>query len=225
MRAHYLQHVEFESPGSILKTLESLDTEITSTRLHAGEALPDAGAFDLLVVMGGPMSVNDEWAFPWLVQEKRLVAEAIEAGRRVLGVCLGAQMIASALGCRVYPNALPEIGWFPVRVTSAGESLGLRPQTVFHWHGETFDLPDGATLLASSDGCINQAFAIGSRVLALQYHLEVTPSDVRNMIDHGRHELVPSRFVQTDAEILGTPPGRYTDTNAVIDTLIRQILQ
>jgi GMP synthase-like glutamine amidotransferase len=225
MRAHYLQHVAFESPGSIVRTLEDLGAAITSSRLHDGEPLPDVGDFDLLVVMGGPMSVNDEAMFPWLVQEKRLVAQAMDAGRRVLGVCLGAQMIASALGSRVYPNAYTEIGWFPVKATPAGASLGLQSQPVFHWHGETFDSPSGATLLASSDGCMNQAFAIGSSVLGIQFHLEVTRADVRRMVDHGRHELVPSRFVQTDGEILTAPPARYEQTNEIMDAVIRRLLE
>jgi len=226
VRAHILQHVPFESPGSILPALQACGAEVGTTRLYAGEALPDWRASDLLVVMGGPMSVNDEVDYPWLVDEKALVAGAIANGRAVLGVCLGAQVIASALGYRVFKNREPEIGWFPIDPTVEGEAVGLDGSgRVFHWHGETFDLPAGATLLASSAGCVNQAFALGPRVLGLQFHLEVTASDVRNMVEHGRHELTPARFVQSEAEILDAAPERYEGANAVLDELIRNLMR
>jgi GMP synthase-like glutamine amidotransferase len=176
--------------------------------------------------MGGPMSVNDEVQYPWLVEEKALVAGAIANARMVLGVCLGAQVIASALGSRVFRNPEPEIGWFPIQPTVEGEAMGLNGSgRVFHWHGETFDLPAGATLLASSAGCVNQAFALGPRVLGLQFHLEVTPSDVRAMVEHGRHELTPSRFVQSEVEILAAPPERYATANAALDELIKHLVK
>ena len=172
------------------------------------------------------MSVNDEPAYPWLVDEKGLVADAIANGRAVLGVCLGAQVIASALGCRVFRNPEPEIGWFPIQPTAAGDTVGLRRSAeVFHWHGETFDLPAGATLLASSVGCLNQAFSLGPRVFGLQFHLEVTLSDVKKMVEHGRHELTPSRFVQSEAEILKAPPERFAMANATIDALIKNLVK
>jgi GMP synthase-like glutamine amidotransferase len=224
MRARILQHVPFESPGSIATTLGSLGATVETTRLFAGEVLPAATDVDVLVVMGGPMSVNDEADFAWLVPEKSLIAEAIATGRAVVGVCLGAQLIASALGCRVYPNREREIGWFPIEPTPRGRASGLEVDgPVFHWHGETFDLPAGATLLASSVGCVNQAFSLGPRVLGLQFHLEATPSDVRNMVEYGRRELAPSRFVQSEAGILDAPPERYEAANAVLDGLIKSL--
>ena len=221
VRAHILQHVPFESPGSILPALQACGAEVGTTRLYAGEALPDWRESDLLVVMGGPMSVNDEVDYPWLVDEKALVAGAIANGRAVLGVCLGAQVIASALGYRVFKNREPEIGWFPIHPTVEGEAVGLDGSgRVFHWHGETFDLPAGATLLASSPGCVNQAFALGPRVLGLQFHLEVTPADVRRMIEHGREELVPGRYVHAEAEILAAPASHYDAINAMMTAVI-----
>jgi GMP synthase-like glutamine amidotransferase len=225
MRAQILQHVPFENPGSILTALEQLGVEVGITRLYAGDRLERWPGLDLLVVMGGPMSVNDESEFPWLVEEKALVAHAIATGRAVLGVCLGAQMIASALACRVYKNPESEIGWFEIQVSDIGRARGLDPSgPVFHWHGETFDLPAGAELLASSEECVNQAFAIGPRVLGLQFHLEVTPKDVRSMIDHGRHELVPSRFVQSESQILATPGAQYESANRAMTRLLGSLL-
>jgi GMP synthase-like glutamine amidotransferase len=196
-----------------------------TTRLFAGDALPAAADVDMLVVMGGPMSVNDEAGFPWLIAEKALVAEAIASGRPVLGVCLGAQVIASALACRVFPNPEPEIGWFPIEPTPDGVSRGLDLDApIFHWHGETFELPPGAALLASSEGCVNQAFAAGPRALGLQFHLEVTPDDVRSMVEHGRHELAARRYVQSADTILGVAPDSYAAANAVMDRLIRGLV-
>lgn len=224
MRARVLQHVPFESPGSIATTLTALGAHVETTRLYAGERLPTASDLDVLVVMGGPMSVNDVAEFPWIAAEKALVAEAIATGRSVLGVCLGAQFIASALGCPVYPNREREIGWFPIEPSDTGRASGVAIDApVFHWHGETFDMPRGATLLASTEGCVNQAFSIGRQVLGLQFHLEVTPTDVRNMVEHGRHELTPSRYVQPEAEILSAAGERYETANAVMDGLVRRL--
>jgi GMP synthase-like glutamine amidotransferase len=222
MRAHYLQHVPFETPGSILKWLAHQGASVTSTRLFEPHTLPGVDDFDLLVVMGGPMSVNDEAEYPWLAAEKRFVGEAIDRGRAVVGVCLGAQVIASALGCRVYRNREREIGWFPIR--SASDVRGW-PDTlmVFHWHGETFDLPAGAQLLASSQGCVNQAFKIGDRVIGLQFHLEATPNTLTPMVEHCRDELTPDRYVQSEQELLATPEERYVLPNRLMDSMLASV--
>jgi len=124
MRAHYLQHVPFEGLASIGRWLDAAGYEISATRLFDPEKLPSLDNIDLLVIMGGPMSVNDEKAFPWLAAEKQFVRDAIDSGKAVLGICLGAQLIASALGARVYPNAVKEIGWFPIHgVETVGNSI------------------------------------------------------------------------------------------------------
>lgn len=230
MRAHYLQHVPFETPGSILKWLAHQRASVTSTRLFEPHRLPEVDDFDLLVVMGGPMSVNDEAEYPWLAAEKLLVREAIDRGRAVVGVCLGAQVIASALGCRVYRNSEREIGWFPVCGAKAPPPLSSAERlrwpdelTVFHWHGETFDLPAGAQLLASSEGCVNQAFKIGDRVIGLQFHLEATPNTLTAMVEHCRDELTPDRYVQSEQELLATPEERYVLPNRLMDTVLATV--
>ena len=114
MRAHYLQHVPFEGLGIIKPWLKVQGYELTNTPFYESALLPDPGEIDLLIVMGGPMSVNDEAEFPWLIDEKRFIRRCIEEDTSVLGICLGAQLIASSLQSRVYPNRVKEIGWFPI---------------------------------------------------------------------------------------------------------------
>ena len=228
MRAHFLQHVAFEGLGSIEPWLEAAGYEITNTRFFESVALPDLKKIGLLVVMGGPMSVNDEDKFPWLVSEKKHILEAINSGTPVLGICLGAQLIASALGAPVYRNSVKEIGWFPIqRISSNDTSLFSFPpsMTVFHWHGETFDLPSGAFRLAKSDGCENQAFQFGKSVIGLQFHLETTPEAARELVSHCRDELVPSRYIQTEKEILSAKPGIYKSINQMMGSLLSYLLR
>ncbi len=213
MRAHCFQHVPFEGVGSIALWLQEHDYELTHTRFFEPTSLPQHDEIDFLIIMGGPMSVNDEQTYPWLIVEKAFVRQAIARGIPVLGVCLGAQVIASVLGASVYPNLVKEIGWFPIySVASNTEPVFSFPasETVFHWHGETFDLPPSATRIASSEGCINQAFQFGETVIGLQFHLETTPESVRELVAHCRSELVPARYVQTEEDICSASPEQYT---------------
>lgn len=212
MRAHYLQHVPFEGLGRIEPWLTQNGYELTVTRFFHSDELPDPQSIDFLIVMGGPMSVNDEDKFPWLRTEKQFIRAMIEADKPVLGICLGAQLIASAMGARVYANPFSEIGWFPVHAVASNRHSTFQfpsSATVFHWHGETFDLPRGATPLARNEGCENQAFQLGRRVIGLQFHLETTPDSARALLSNCREELVPSRYVQSEEEIMAAPPGRY----------------
>ncbi|HBG18923.1 MAG TPA: amidotransferase [Desulfobulbaceae bacterium] len=223
MRAHYLQHVAFEGLGSIEPWLREAGYDITATRFFESAKLPGAKELDLLVVMGGPMSVNDEGDYPWLPAEKHFIAEAIRAGVPVLGICLGAQLIAAAMGGRVYPNKAKEIGWLPVhRVSEESADVFRFPDTatVFHWHGETFDLPPGAIRLASSEACANQAFQLGKSVIGLQFHLETTPVSAKSLTDNCRHELVPSPFIQSEGTILAAPASSYQEINGLMANLL-----
>ena len=221
MRAHYLQHVPFEGLGSIESWLRSARYEITRTPFFESTDLPAARKVDFVIVMGGPMSVNDDTRHPWLVDEKRFIRDCIQTGKPVLGVCLGAQLIASAMDAEVSPNPAKEIGWFPVEAAASDNEFGLpSSMTVLHWHGETFDLPDGARLLARSEACENQAFQFGDRVLGLQFHLETTPDAARQLVEHCRGELMPSKYVQSEEEILAAPTERYQ----TINNLMAQIL-
>jgi GMP synthase-like glutamine amidotransferase len=228
LRAHYLQHVPFEGLGRIAPWLEAAGYELTNTRFFESAALPDLKKIDLLLVMGGPMSVNDEDEFPWLVSEKQFICEAIHSGKSVLGICLGAQLIASATGARIYRNSFKEIGWFPIYgISSNDRSIFSFPPSVhvFHWHGETFDLPSGATRLAKSDKCANQAFQLGKSVIGLQFHLETTPKAAREIVSNCRNDLVPSEYIQTEQEILSVKPERYKSINQLMGNILSFLLR
>jgi GMP synthase-like glutamine amidotransferase len=221
-----LQHVPFEGIGSIQPWMDSRGIAVSTARLFKEPALPLPGDFDWLIVMGGPMSANEEAVHPWLRPEKRLISQAIEAGKTVLGICLGAQLIASALGARVFPNECREIGWFPVR-RPAGPVTDLArlfPDDieVFHWHGETFELARGAVNFLESDVCENQAFSLGSRVLGLQFHLETTHSSAASLIENSRHEIAPSATIQTEQEMLARPE-RFAAINRLMDSLLNYL--
>jgi len=208
LRIRFFQHVPFENPGAILKWAESRGHECSVTRLYAGEEPPPSGNWDWLIVMGGPMSVHDEAEYPWLMAEKRCIAEAVRDGKTVVGVCLGAQLIAEVLGGEVYPNGRKEIGWFPVEWTDAALKMPhfaslARTTTVFHWHGETFSLPPGAKLLASSEACRNQAFAYGDSVFGFQFHMEMLEDNLRLMLENCGHEIAAGEpFIQPAEHML-----------------------
>lgn len=222
MRVHFFQHVPFEGLGSIETWLRAGKHEITGTRFFQSPVLPRLDEVEFLIVMGGPMSVHDEAEYPWLVQEKQFIRSCILAGKPVLGICLGAQLIANAMGAKVYRHHTKEIGWFPIQaVPSHGATFRFPPSVeVFHWHGETFDLPSGATLLARSEMCENQAFQLGRSVIGLQFHLETTPESAQEMIAHCRAELVPSRYVQSEAEILAASPEQYRKINDLMANVL-----
>jgi GMP synthase-like glutamine amidotransferase len=228
MRVHCLQHVAFEGLGSIAPWLEKAGHSLSRSMLHASPELPPSASFDALVAMGGPMSVNDEEEHPWLAGEKRLVREAIESGKPVLGICLGAQLIASSLGSKVYRNAEKEIGWFPVEgLPLEDPSLFRFPLSLraFHWHGETFDLPPGARRIARSAACENQAFQLGDSTLALQFHLETRPESARALVENCRDELEPSRFVQGEGELLSAGAEAYAAINAEMARVLSFLLR
>ena len=223
MHACILQHVPYEGPASMVPWLKAAGYQIAPVHLYMGDPLPAMDAVSFLAVMGGPMSVNDEDQHPWLRREKTFIRRAIEAGKPVLGVCLGAQLIASVLGARVYPNPVKEIGWFPVEGIPQKDTRLFsfsKSTEVLHWHGETFDLPDGAVHLARSTHCENQAFQYGPRVMGLQFHLEMTPTSLAALAGHCADELKPGRTVQAEAELLGRPKGRYRAMNKEMDRVL-----
>lgn len=205
MRAHYFQHEPFEDLAAMEPWLRKGDFQITCTRLFEDPSFPSVDEIDWLIMMGGTMSVNDEKELPWLVPEKEFVRRAVAAGKVVIGVCLGAQMIASALGAKVYRNREKEIGWYPLKkapgITSGPFADFPDHIHVFHWHGETFDLPKGARAIAASEATKNQIFTLGDNVIGFQCHLETTAASLASLSAACAAELIPAAHVQTHEEM------------------------
>lgn len=208
MRLHYLQHVAFEDAANVACWAADRGCAVSRTLLYAGQPLPPLDAFDALAIMGGPMNIYQDEQHPWLVDEKAFLRRAIDAGKHVLGICLGAQLVADVLGGPVTQNAHREIGWFPVRRTpqSSSSLLAALPEecTPFHWHGDTFAIPPGAVHAASSEACAQQAFQFGDRVVGLQFHIDYSVESIERMIRHCADELQPSRWVETDPQRLAS---------------------
>jgi GMP synthase - Glutamine amidotransferase domain len=207
MRIHYFQHVSFETPGMIADWAESRGHQLTGTHFYQPDAVsPEIRQIDRLIIMGGPMNIYEEQRYPWLRDEKQLIKRALTLRIPVLGICLGAQLLADCLGASVYPGREKEIGWFPVTITAAQENpFHVFPErlNVLHWHGDTFDLPEGAYRTAASKVTPNQAFVYRQRVMGVQFHLEVPEAAIRRLIDHSQEDLVPGPYVQTEKELLG----------------------
>ena len=213
---HALTHVSFEGLGCIEQWIHSNNHLLTHTHLYEVHHFPEVTKIDWLIIMGGPMGVYDDVEYPWLAEEKIFIRQAIDAGKTIIGICLGAQLIAEVLGASVYPNDQKEIGWFDVKLSETAQKHPLfenfeKQFQVFHWHGDTFDIPFGGDPWISSDRCTNQAFLIHEKVLGLQFHLEVTEQSLNAMIDHGNEELVVNNSIQSSETILGET--NYIDDN------------
>jgi GMP synthase-like glutamine amidotransferase len=216
-----LQHIACEPPGVYEDVLREQGVALHRVEIDEGEPLPDWREFDAIVAMGGPMSVNDEPELPWLVDEKRSIAEAVRAGTPYWGACLGVQLLASSLGARVYPGPSPEVGILPVALTEEAAAdpvfQGLPSELLtLQWHGDTFDLPDGAVRLASSPAYENQAFRFGRAAYGVQFHLEVSAAmahewasvpayaaSLENTLGPGAADDFVQRIERRSAEMLG----------------------
>lgn len=216
MKIHFFQHVPYEDLGNIATWAYKPANFVSATRFYENDRLPFIDAFDMLIVLGGPMSVGDEAQYPWLKQEKELIAKAIAKNKMVLGICLGSQLIAEVLGSKVYANTEKEIGWFPIQIPQQINSpfSFLPPEyTVFHWHGDTFSLPEGATLLASTATTPNQAFWVNPNILGLQFHIESNPRTIAQFIENGKAELAQATtFIQSESEIMAGA-NEYSSAN------------
>ncbi|MEW6264016.1 MAG: type 1 glutamine amidotransferase [Thermodesulfobacteriota bacterium] len=232
MRLHLLEHEPAETgPDNVTTWARSRGHELEQTDVHAGAGLPCPDDFDWLVVLGGSMHAWEEDKFPWLAREKCFIARTVEAGRIVLGLCFGAQLLAQVLGGRVFPNSEPEIGWHEVELTEAGrESFlfqGLPDRfTTFHWHGDHFSLPEGALTLASSPATPHQAFILPDRpMVGVQFHPEYTRAMIAYYARvHGR-EWTPARYVTGGEETIArtaTLPDTFRLMASLLDNLVRR---
>ena len=200
-------HVPYEGPGIMADWILEKGHRLEYTRFYEEEGLPEASEVDLLIIMGGPMNVFDFHMHAWMQEEIDWVGEFIRSGKPVLGICLGAQIVAAAMGEEVFPGPEKEIGWHNLQfLPSLGELRIFKDlpvaRKVFHWHGDTFNIPKGAVQIARSQLFPNQGFIYEQRIVALQFHLEMTPEAVQGMVDNCGDELVEGKCIQSAGEIL-----------------------
>jgi GMP synthase-like glutamine amidotransferase len=211
VKIHCLQHIKRETLGNIGTWIAKRGHPLTKTLLYEEPTFPDPEEFDLLLIMGGTMSVYQEEEYPWLKPEKEFVRKVIEASKPILGSCFGAQMIADVLGGKVTKNRFKEIGWHTVRSLEGTDQTNNRDSklpycmlssfTAFMWHRDTFEVPAGAIRLFESEACPNQGFIYNGNVLGLQFHPEADRQWIRNLIEDSGHELVEGKYVQSEKEI------------------------
>jgi GMP synthase-like glutamine amidotransferase len=208
MKIHCIQHVEFETLGTIVEWIEEKKHSLSVTYLYKKENFHEIDDFDLLIIMGGPMNIYEYEKYPWLKKEKTFIEETIYAGKAVLGICLGAQLVADVLKAKVFKNNYKEIGWFPVFTAEKDRSeISLlegipKKLNAFHWHGDTFSLPEGAVRLFESEACKNQGFIYKTKVIGLQFHLEMNKKTIGNVIENCRDELIEGTYIQREEEML-----------------------
>ncbi|MBD3244018.1 MAG: amidotransferase [Chitinivibrionales bacterium] len=222
MRVQIIQHVPFEGPGCIADWAVRHGHTLATTHAYLGATAPDPATLGLIAVLGGPMGVDDDESCPWLMKEKAYIEEALKAETPVLGICLGAQLIAHVLGASVTRNDEREIGWFEVRTTEqAREHCPVLPEELqaFHWHSDTFTPPAGTVPVGASTACANQGFLGGRHIVGLQFHLESKRRSVADLVNHCRNELNNGRFVQSEEAMLRE--RRYYDqANRLMQELI-----
>jgi GMP synthase-like glutamine amidotransferase len=208
MKIHCIQHVKFETPGTITEWIERKNHFLSTTHLYENESFPATDTFDLLIVMGGPMNIYEYEKYPWLREEKAFLEKTIAAEKAVLGICLGAQLLANVLKAKVFKNNYKEIGWFPVSAIKEEKSEiyileGIPDEfTAFHWHGDTFNLPEGARWIFKSKACKNQGFIYEDRIMGLQFHLEMSEKTIRNVIENCKDEITEGEYIQSKDEML-----------------------
>ena len=224
MKIHYFQHVPFEGLALIEDWAHERKHEINRTCFFKKNyCLPELHDIDLLIVLGGPMSVHDEIQYPWMKKEKAFIKSAIDANKCVVGICLGAQMIAQLLGAKVANSSQKEIGWFPVTFKTEGLQhpllYGIDSKiNAFHWHGEFFEIPENTVHIATSEACENQGFIYNDRVLALQFHIEMNKKSITEILRACSNELIDEKFVQSEQEIMNKTE-RYKDHTILYDLL------
>jgi GMP synthase-like glutamine amidotransferase len=200
--------VNYEGLASLQKWVDNKGYNLTKTNFKNNDPIPNPDLYDTLVILGGPMSINDDSKFPWFIKEKKSINRALNDGRKVVGICLGAQLLADVLGAKVTKAKHKEVGWFPIKLSEESKQVNHFTDfpdefITFHWHGEEFSLPNNCTRIASSDACENQIFTYGDLAVGFQCHLEQTEYSISRMLDRAGDYLEPDKFVQNKDEILG----------------------
>lgn len=207
MKFLVILHANYEGPGLIREWISLQNHSMEQVFAWDLKDSPGEYDFDALIVMGGPMGVHDEEKFSWLIHEKEFIKKVIQLGGKILGICLGSQLLSHCLGARVFKNTQAEIGWFQIKKRFFMHSWfpifdDQERECVFHWHGDTYDLPEGSIPLFESDGCKNQAYSFEERILALQFHPEVTEELIQAFIEHGKDEIKPAQYIQSESRML-----------------------
>jgi GMP synthase (glutamine-hydrolysing) len=207
MRIHCVIHAEFENPGIIETWAKEQGHIILETHTYKGEILPTADKFDLLIIMGGPQSPLNIDKWPYLQDEMILITQAIKENKAILGICLGAQLIAECLGAKTEQSPYKEVGLFPIELLPAADqdpvfSKFPKNFSVMHWHNDMPGLPKNTELLAKSNGCPRQAFKVGDRIYGLQCHLEMTKNNILDMLEHCESDLKPDLYVDSKQQLL-----------------------
>jgi GMP synthase-like glutamine amidotransferase len=224
---HVLQHVHFEGPGRIAAWAFERGHRITTTGFYQGDSLPEVGAIDGLIIMGGPMNIHESEQYPWLTREKQFIARFVQTNRPVLGICLGAQLLSDVLGGKVFPHYLREIGWGPVNFTA--EALAAFPflppsLPVLHWHGNTYTLPPGARRIAQNEWCKEQAFLWKEQVLALQFHLEAATGECDQFLHFSGSDLAKAGPRVQSASAIVKGAQTYSEaTGALLYKILDQL--
>ena len=207
MKLHYIIHAPFEKIGVIQDWAKGAGITLTGSHTYAGDTLPSADAFDALVVMGGPQSPLEPEKYPYLKNEITLIQQAIQFNKKILGFCLGAQLIAEAYGASTLRSPEKEVGVFPIKLTPAGQADPLFDGfplefDVIHWHNDMPGIPDGAELLAYSEGCPHQALRFAPGIYGFQFHMEITSELAKGMVENCPEDLAPSKYTQTSTAFM-----------------------
>lgn len=226
MKIHYIMHADFETIGVIDEWAKEKGYSVTGTKLYKGEKLPSVNDFDFLIVLGGPQSPLKVDQYPYLLDEINFIKLAISQQKRVLGFCLGAQLISEALGGHTKQSPNKEIGIYPIRLTAEGQKDQLFsgfPEVfdAIHWHNDMPGIPAGAELLATSEGCPIQAVRFSDKVYGFQFHMEITRDGIADLINHCPGDLKPSRFTHTESELRSADlSGIHDRMKLILDRLM-----
>ncbi len=229
MKILVIQHSAADPPAEAAVVLDRLGCDVRIVRIDRGEAIPETVDADMLMMFGGAMSLTSPDPPPWLAQEKALIRRYVDEGQRVLGICLGAQILASALGANVRRNAQPEVGWHKIEVVDAPKRSKLadlfpRELTVFQWHQDTFEIPPGGVRLMRSTACRNQAFIVDDRILGCQFHMEANAKTVRTFLAVSSLWKQSGTFVQSESEITAGIERYLSEQNLALQNVLARFL-